>query len=56
MGAWTDLTVALNSINRCMGLRDTYPFVLSPAIVNKLRFVFEVIAASSAKSASACGA
>jgi hypothetical protein len=53
VAAWTELTIALNSINRCMGLKDTYPFVLSPAIVNKLRFVFEVISASSAKTTAA---
>ena len=42
IGAWTELTIALNSINRCMGLKDTYPFVLSPTIVKKLSFIFEV--------------
>ena len=50
IAAWTELTIALNSINRCMGLKDTYPFVLSPTIVNKLAFVFEVISASSAQA------
>ncbi|MEJ0000082.1 MAG: putative zinc-binding metallopeptidase [Verrucomicrobiota bacterium] len=29
MDAWTELTVALNCLNRSMGLRDLYPFVLS---------------------------
>ncbi len=51
IGAWMELTIALNSINRCMGLADTYPFVLSNAIVNKLGFIFEVISAGSAQNA-----
>jgi hypothetical protein len=53
IGAWSELAIALNSINRSMGLHDTYPFVLSPAVVNKLRFVFEVIASGAAKTAAA---
>ncbi len=52
IGAWAELSIALNSINRCMGLSDTYPFVLSPAIVNKFRFIFEVISAGSARNAA----
>jgi hypothetical protein len=43
----------LNSINRCMGLPDLYPFVLSPAVIEKLRFVFEVIAGGAGKMAAA---
>jgi len=53
IGAWAELTIALNSINRCMGVADVYPFVLSPPITNKLQFIFEVISAGSAKSAVA---
>jgi hypothetical protein len=52
IGAWTELTIALNSINRCMGLPDTYPFVLSPTVTNKIRFVYEVISAESTKRGS----
>jgi hypothetical protein len=44
---WFSLTVALNSLNRSMGLPDIYPFVLSDAAVAKLRFVHDVIAASA---------
>lgn len=40
---WFPLTYALNSINRSMGLRDLYPFVLSRPAIEKLRFVYEVI-------------
>jgi hypothetical protein len=41
---WFPLTYALNSLNRGMGLPDLYPFVLSDAIIEKLRFVHEVVA------------
>ena len=40
---WIPLTVTLNSLNRSMGLRDPYPFVLSEMVILKLRFVHEVI-------------
>jgi len=43
IAAWSEFAVALNSINRSMGLPDLYPFVLFPAAVAKLRFVYEVI-------------
>ncbi len=55
IGAWAELTIALNSINRCMGLPDIYPFVLSSTIVNKLQFIFEVISAGSDKAATVSG-
>jgi hypothetical protein len=53
VGAWAELSIALNSINRSMGLQDTYPFVLSTAVVNKLRFVLEVISAGAARTNAA---
>jgi len=40
---WIQLTLALNALNRSMGLRDAYPFVLGPGAVEKLRFVHNVI-------------
>lgn len=43
---WLPLTYALNSLNRSMGLRDPYPFVLSAPAMQKLRFVHQVIQAS----------
>jgi hypothetical protein len=51
--AWADLTIALNSINRCMGLPDSYPFVLSSPIVKKFAFIFEVISAGHSKGLAA---
>lgn len=43
---WQSLTPAMNAFNRSMGLPDAYPFVLKPRVINKLRFVHLVIAAS----------
>ena len=45
--------IGMNEINRSMGLRDTYPFVISPAIVDKLSFIFEVISSASRKDVDA---
>ncbi|MFI4914353.1 MAG: putative zinc-binding metallopeptidase [Steroidobacterales bacterium] len=43
---WFPVTYLLNNLNRGMGLPDGYPFVLSPAAIEKLRFVHETIAAA----------
>jgi hypothetical protein len=47
IAGWFPLTMALNSLNRSMGLPDTYPFVLSETAIAKLRFVHEVIEAAA---------
>ncbi|OON69681.1 putative zinc-binding metallopeptidase [Hymenobacter sp. CRA2] len=39
---WTPLALALNSLNRSMGLKDLYPFVIPPAVVEKLAFIHTV--------------
>jgi hypothetical protein len=44
MDTWAELSIALNCLNRSMGLRDLYPFVLSKPVVDKLGFISEVIA------------
>jgi hypothetical protein len=46
LSAWVPLTVAMNSLNRSMGLTDLYPFVLSTPAVEKLRFVHEIVEAA----------
>jgi hypothetical protein len=54
--AWLPLTFAVNSLNRSMGQPDLYPFVLPPAVINKLSFVHERIhAASGRRSESTAG-
>ena len=50
MHAWVPLTIALNSLNRSMGLSDLYPFVLPEAAVEKIRFVHDVIERSAQES------
>jgi hypothetical protein len=40
---WLPLTWGLNMVNRSMGHSDLYPFVLPPAVLEKMRFVHTVI-------------
>ncbi len=48
INAWLPLTYALNAMNRSMGKHDLYPFVLSPAVLEKLRLVHSLVAAEAA--------
>ncbi len=43
MGQWAHLTVALNALNRSMGLLDAYPFAISPVVNAKIEFVHLLI-------------
>jgi hypothetical protein len=47
ISAWHALTYVLNNLNRGLGLADSYPFVLSPIAVEKLRFVHETVVNTS---------
>ncbi len=49
---WFPLTYVLNNLNRGLGLPDGYPFVLSPPVVEKLKFVHETIQAAANKEAN----
>ncbi len=40
---WVPLTIALNSINRSMGLNDIYPFVQSKKVLIKLLYIHSTI-------------
>jgi hypothetical protein len=44
---WNRLTIALNAMNRSMGLPDVYPFVISDTSLVKLRFIHDTISAST---------
>jgi hypothetical protein len=33
----------MNSVNRAMGRPDLYPFVIAPAVVEKLRFIHGLV-------------
>lgn len=53
---WHALSHMLNNLNRSLGLRDAYPFVLSPKTVEKMQFVHDVIAQADAIPAQTPGA
>ena len=40
---WNGVTLAMNSLNRSMGMKDAYPFVLTSAVLGKLRFVHNLV-------------
>jgi hypothetical protein len=43
LSEWIPVTFAVNSLNRSMGQPDLYPFVLSPAAINKLGFIHRLV-------------
>lgn len=40
---WAPLSFAINSLNRSMGIPDAYPFVVSPAVVDKMKFIHRLV-------------
>ncbi|OJU90605.1 putative zinc-binding metallopeptidase [Shinella sp. NM-101] len=48
--AWIPLSVAMNAIQRSMGQPDSYPFVLSPPVVEKLDFINRLVHRSTVRS------
>ena len=51
--AWAPFVVAMNSVNRAMGRPDLYPFVIAPAVVEKLRFIHDLVRGAAQSAASA---
>lgn len=49
LNEWFDVVVAINSLNRSLGLADAYPFVFPPAVVDKLRFVYRTVRLANLK-------
>jgi hypothetical protein len=43
MTEWTELTIALNALNRSMGLPDAYPFAISGRVKAKLEFIHSLV-------------
>ena len=41
--AWLPYVFAINNVNRAMGARDVYPFVLSPTVIRKLGFIHDLV-------------
>ena len=50
---WFALTYVLNSLNRSIGMPDSYPFTLSTPVLDKLRFIHEVVMERHAEGAPA---
>lgn len=53
MAEWYRLSVALNSLNRSMGLPDAYPFAISSPVKEKLGFIHRLIEAQTKHRAAA---
>ena len=43
---WLPLALFLNSMNRSLGQKDSYPFVIPDAVIQKLVFIHEVVLAA----------
>ena len=43
MPMWLPLCYAVNSLNRSMGHADFYPFIISKPVIDKLKFIHEVV-------------
>ncbi len=41
IGEWAELAVALNELNRSLGVDDPYPFVLPASVVGRLAFIHQ---------------
>ncbi|HMJ10692.1 MAG TPA: putative zinc-binding metallopeptidase, partial [Polyangiaceae bacterium] len=52
LGNWMQLTIALNQLNRSMGLADPYPFDIGLKPGEKLAFVHDVIAKAAELASS----
>jgi hypothetical protein len=50
--SWFPVTYVLNNLNRGLGLPDAYPFVLSTPVLDKLRFVHDIVAVPAPDSHS----
>jgi len=43
VAAWLPFVFAMNSVNRAIGSKDLYPFVLAPAVIEKLEFIHRLV-------------
>jgi hypothetical protein len=48
--AWVPISLALNTLQRSMGSRDIYPFVMPPPVVEKLDFINRLITGARAST------
>ncbi len=52
LSIWIDLSIAMNNINRSIGLGDFYPFVISSTVKEKLGFIHKLVGARQTDSSS----
>ncbi|MDQ1469310.1 MAG: hypothetical protein QOJ99_790 [Bryobacterales bacterium] len=43
IGKWLSLTVVINSLSRCLGEHDLYPFILPGPVITKMNFIHKLI-------------
>ncbi len=48
---WSELTIALNALNRSMGVPDPYPFAISATVARKVGLVHELVEDSAVRTA-----
>ncbi len=53
---WLPLTYALNAVNRSMGAKPLYPFVLAPTVIDKLGWVHRLVLGLPAPSPASTSA
>ncbi|MEX2516025.1 MAG: putative zinc-binding metallopeptidase [Gammaproteobacteria bacterium] len=53
LDTWVDLSIAMNNINRSIGLGDFYPFVISPRVMKKLEFIHRIVSEQRSANATA---
>lgn len=53
VGTWLPLSNALNQMNRSLGYDDLYPFVLTPAVIDKLERVNDLVVSRSSRASRA---
>jgi hypothetical protein len=54
-GVWVPMSTALNQINRSMGAGDLYPFVIAPAVLDKLDLIAEIVRAAAGRAEAPLG-
>jgi hypothetical protein len=43
IGKWLSLTVVINSLSRCLGEHDLYPFILPGPVITKMNFIHALV-------------
>jgi hypothetical protein len=51
--AWLPFVFAMNSVSRAIGVRDMYPFILAPPVIDKLKFIHRLVQGVGRKAGKA---